>query len=254
MKRETNHAESTVYERLQDHVARGSRVSLEGLLDTITSNESAIVDTIRFNKKSVSIKLQWPFWLPPPSDNPGDYLGTMKDLTDFRRGLRKQLSGRDAGRHLSSALYGELREFLIVFTKAHRWGERVVQKLNSIGERRMAGRRSTTAIERQEGRKILRQAQMIQSTISEINKRAKSLKSRGPVLRRKILKDYGRDKHPWIRSLFPALRDLHGKPTLDNLNPQTIRKLVKAIIQKESYRETGTLHSLGAIDQVLRRQ
>jgi hypothetical protein len=116
----------------------------------------------------------------------------------------------------------------------------------------MAGRSKSCEIEKQEANHIRKQARVIQSTINEICHRIQFWKSRGPALRRKILKDYERDQYPWIGSLFPALRDLHGAPTIDNLDRHTIRKVVVAIIRRERHRETGTLHFLGAIDKVLR--
>lgn len=254
MKSKTNQEQASPLERLQDQVIRGRGQSLEVLLDSLTTDEPVTIEQVLFDRKSMSIRLRWPFWLSRALGDSNNYLGTVNSQKEFRKGLRKYFKGPDAGRYLSSALYSELRAFAILFIQAHRWGERVVDGLNSVGERRMAGRRSTTAIEKQEGKKILRQAQMIQSTISEISKRAKSLKSRGPALRRKILKDYGRDQYPWIGSLFPSLQDLHGTTTLEKLDPQKIRKLVIAIIQRETYRETGARHFLGAIEELLLHQ
>jgi hypothetical protein len=244
---------TTPYERLQNHVIRVRKESLKVLLDFIAPEAPATIQNIRFGKQSISMNLRLPFLLPP-ADDPGEYLGTVKAQVQFKERLRTFLSGPESGKHLSNALFKELKAFAVLFTGGHRWGERVLDGLNSVGEGRMPGRRSSIKIEKQEAHQILRQAQMIQPRVTEISNRAKSLKSRGQALRRKIMKDYDCDQHPWIRSLFPALQNLHGKPALNTLDPRTIRKLVAAIIRLERYRETGTSHSIGAIEQLLRRQ
>jgi hypothetical protein len=254
MKSNRNQEQASPFERLQDQVIRSRGQSLEVLLDSLTSDASVTFEQVLFDRKSMSIRLRWPFWLARPLGDPGDYLRTVNAQIEFRKGLRRHLKGHDAGRHLASALYRELKAFTILFTKAHRWGERVVDGLNSVGERRMAGRRSRVEIDKHESNQILRKARIIAPTIIKISDRAKSLKSRGPALRRKILRDYDRDQYPWIRSLFPSLRDLHGRPTLDKLDRRTTRKLVAAIVQREIYIETGTKHFLGAIEQLLRHQ
>jgi hypothetical protein len=249
MKPKTNEERATPYERLQDQVVHSRRPSLEVLLDFIGSKRPTTIKDIRFGNKSVSMTLRWPFLLPLAGD-PAECLGTPKARALFRKGLRKRLSGAAAGKHLSNALFKELRAFTIQFTGGHRWGERVLDGLNSVGERRMAGRRGSTEIEKDEANHIRRQAQIILPKITEISHRAKFWKTQGPIVRKRILKRYNRD--PWIDSLFPALRDLHGAPTLDNLDRSKIRQLVAAIIQKERYIESGTLHSLGAIRRLLR--
>jgi hypothetical protein len=250
MKTKTTQAQATPYERLQDQVIRSRGQSLEVLLDFIAPDVPAAIQNIRFGNKSISMTLRLPFRLPPAED-PGEYLGTVTAQAQFREGLRKHLSGPEPGRHLSNALFKEVRAFAVLTIGGHRWGERVLDGLNSVGERRMAGRRASIAIEKQEANQIRRQAQIILPTIIEISHRAKILKSRGPALRRKILKDYDRDTYLWIRSLFPALRDLHGRPTLDNLDQRTTGKLVAEIIRREGYRQTGTSHFLGAIYRLL---
>jgi hypothetical protein len=251
MKLKGGQAPVTPYERLQDQVIRSHGQSLELLLDFIAPEEPASIQKIRFGKQAISMTLRFPFLLPP-ADDPGEYLGTVKARAQFREGLRKYLSGPEAGKHLSNALFKELRAFTVLFTGGHRWGKRVLEGLNSVGERRMGGRPSKVEIEKQEAEQIRREALIIQSTVTEISRRAKSLKSRGPALRRKILKDYGRDQYPWIGSLFPALRDLHGTTTLEKLDTQKIHNLITIIIQRERYRKTGTLHFLGAINKLLR--
>ncbi len=180
---------------------------------------SVTIGQILFDRKYISISLRWPFLLSRTLGDAGDYLGTVNSQNEFRKGLRRHLKGRDAGKHLSSALYRELKAFTILFTKAHRWGETVVDGLNSVGERRMAGRRSSIEIETQEANRIRRQAQIILAAITEINRRAKTLRSRGPDLQKKILKDYIRDQFPWIGSLFPVLRDLHGEADTPQSRP-----------------------------------
>jgi hypothetical protein len=252
MKPKTNQAQITPYERLQDQMIRSRGQSLEALLDLIAPDVPVTIQNIRFGNESISMTLRWPFLLPL-ADDPGEYLGTVKAQARFREGLRKCLSAPDTGKHLSNALFKELRKFVVRFTGGHRLGERVSNGLNSTGERRMAGRPKSYAIEKLEANRIRCQAQIILPTISEISRRSKTLKSRGPALPKKILKDYGRDQYPWIGSLFPALRNLHGRPTLDNLDRRTTRKLVAAIIQREIYRDTGTRHFLGAIDELLRQ-
>lgn len=253
MKSKTISTQTGPYERLQRQVIRSRGQSLEALLDSLTTDEPVTIEQVLFDRNSISIRLRWPFLLSRTLGDAGDYLGTVSSQNKFRKGLRRHLKGRDAGKRLSSALYRELKAFTILFTKAHRWDKRVVDGLNSVGERRMAGRPKSYAIEKLEANRIRRQAQIILPAISEICRRAKTLKSRGPDLQKKILKDYIRDQYPWIGSLFPALRNLHGRPTLDNLDRRTTSKLVAAIIQRETYRETGTRHFLGAIDELLRR-
>ena len=253
MKRKADQAQATSYERLEDQVIRSRGQSLEVLLDFIAPRVPTTIQNIRFGDEFISMTVRFPFRLPP-ADDPGEYLGTVKSQAQFRERLRKRLSMPEAGKRLSNALFRELRTFAVLFTGGHRWGERVLHGLNSVGERRMAGRSSRVEIDKQEANQIRRQARIIEPTIIKISDRAKSLKSRGPTLRRKILRDYDRDQYPWIRSLFPALRDLHGTTTLEKLDRQKIRKLVTAIIQREAYRETGTRHFLGAIDELLPRQ
>jgi hypothetical protein len=151
MKRKTNQAEATPYERLQDQVIRSHGQSLEVLLDFIAPGVPATIQNIRFGKNSLSMTLRWPFRFPL-ADDPGEYLETVKAQAQFREGLRKHLSGPEAGKHLSNALFRELRAFAVRFNGAHRWGKRVIDGLNLIGERRLAGRPSVETIDKQEGK------------------------------------------------------------------------------------------------------
>ena len=239
----TNQEQAVARKRLEDHLIRSHGDYLKELLEFIAPDVPAKVQNTRFGDDSISMTVRLPFRWPPLGD-PGDYFGTVKARAQFRVGLRQHLSGPDTGRHLSNALFKELRAFTVLFTGGHRWGKRVLAGLKSVGEGRMAGRHSSNKIKKQEAYHIRRLAQMIQPTVTEISNRAKSFKLRGSILRTKILKDYGRDRYPWIRSLFPALENLHGKPTLSDLDPRTIRKLVTTIIQKETQRATGISHSL----------
>src|SRR5258708_23862238 len=122
MKPKTNQEQA---KRLEDHVIRSRRRHLKVMLDFIAPDEPTAVQNIRFNKESISMTLRWPFRLPLLS-NSGDYLGTLKARAQFREGLRKRLLGRDLGKHLSNALFKELRAFAVLFTGGHRWTQRVL--------------------------------------------------------------------------------------------------------------------------------
>jgi hypothetical protein len=153
MKPKTNQAQITPYERLQDQMIRSRGQSLEALLDLIAPDVPVTIQNIRFGNESISMTLRWPFLLPL-ADDPGEYLGTVKAQARFREGLRKCLSAPDTGKHLSNALFKELRKFVVRFTGGHRLGERVSNGLNSTGERRMAGRPKSYAIEKLEANRI----------------------------------------------------------------------------------------------------
>jgi hypothetical protein len=239
------------YETLLHHVIRNRKEPLASLLDRMTEDQPVKIKDVRFGRKGTSFNLLWDFRLPSPTGNRGECLETKEEQQSFQKRLRGHLLNVQSRKHLSNALFKELKAVTVAFVNVHYWDKKVAKAMTKVGERRSAGRRSGVEIEKREIRQARAQAQSIQQTITMIRDTAKSQKLDEAALHKQIRENYDRDNMPWIRSLFPALRELQGRPKLTALDWKGVRRLTSEVIQREKYRESGTRYSSTAMSRIL---
>jgi hypothetical protein len=235
------------------NIIRTLKSHVRSVLEACTFERPAKIESLQFEGDSIVLAIRWPFWLPPPTGHEGDYLSTRKSLKRFQQGFRRHLLEEQAGRKLSNLIYQELIEFTLRFMRIHRFGPKTVMQLRSIGGQRLAGRPASQPISKREVRWIKTEGQEIQDVIKQIRRSLKpGLALSEAAMLNKISLTYKRDAYPWMRSLRPALRDLHGGRSLTAPDTWSVKDLAAEIIRKERYRETGMSYSLQAIKRALR--
>jgi hypothetical protein len=235
---------------IEEQIRRWVERNLRSVLDTVSFDKPAQIERVNFRRTSVAIKIQWPFWVPPPG---GDYMASTQDIRRFKRGLRAHLCGEQLGKRLSNLLHQELIDFTANFLGVHRFGPKMVASLRSLGERRFGGRPHNDPISAAHARRIRREGGIIRKAIEEMRSTIKISKKQDTALRQQLKSDFDRDRYSWMRSFFPVFGTLQGKPSLRQLDRWSSIGFTAAILQKEIYRDTGRHYSLRDIEGDLRK-
>ena len=242
---------ASVNDRIRAQIARSLQPQLLELLEACTFGKSARVKDMKLDRAVATILVRWPLRLPPPTGNPGDYLGTQKSKKRFRKGLEAYFLEAQVAKRLSDHLYREMIEFTMLFMGIHRFGERTVEDVRRAGEKRLAGRPHADQISKNEAIDIRHLGGAIHKVLSQIRTLIRTSQLKESLLMEKIHRDYDGDANPWMRSFMPALQGLQGRPELRDLKSWSTRKLKVSIIHKECYRGSGKLYALGAINRLM---
>jgi hypothetical protein len=239
-------------EVLDNRIAQTLHFQIKQFMNVPFNFGAAQITNTRVVRDNLEVSIRMPFWLPPPTKDLSDWLGTPRAVKQVRQGFLRHLLSKKNFPRLSNLFYEEYKNFVYGFIGVFKFGENIVELIPPIGERHNAGR-PRQVVEEIDEIHILNECKKVFAVLNEIKQQIQKWRSRTPVLSDKkceerIRQQYPKDRFPWIRFFLrliqgiPVRRDrkgniLHGH--LSIASSWSALDLAVQVAQEIYYRETG---------------
>ncbi len=251
-----------------EQIARRLKMTLKVLADNCLPDEPVSIEKVIFRPYAVLLSIRWPFIMPTPANDSGEWFDTAGTVKRFRKELRAYLMENHAGRPLSNVLYEDFVEYLKRFIGVHRHGGRVVKRIGTVSERRLAGRPEGLKIPGKLRSEMRKDGTEVYNVVRAMRQKIRtwSLKAEDTKVIRRLGEHFNRDEYPWMRDFREAVKRLPRQrrfrvpcgvekeqpnesetPMLARPDSWSAIDLARQIIQEMYYRQTGTRYPLSAI-------
>lgn len=236
---------------------------------SVNRKRPAKVTAVSFVGSRLRLVVSWPFTSPLPTNDPGDYLSTKKDIDRFRQGFTKYLREDRVGWDLTKVLYDALGTSLFRhldiyrFTGTHlRHGKRLrvpAKLVKGLIARHLAGRREPH-ITKQEGGEIQRFASEVHQAVSEMREKIVTWQREAhdtekklgeDAIKHRLVSEYDTRNHPWMQYFSYCFRKVPvsaksrtpGRaPSLSDLQGWAASDLVRVIVRETLYVRKGVYY------------
>lgn len=243
-------------------VARSLQRNLRLLNDEFWAELPASFETIKLRNDGLAVSLRLPFLRPSPSGESGEWLSTQKAVDTIRNEFAAYLREKQSvAKRLATFFYTEFHDFLLGYTRGHRFNPEIVKMIKRPGERRMAGRPHIPIPERRV-RGVRRQVRTVFSAVLEMQSKIKTWKRTSPSITEGKIRDrleleFDCTRYPWTRYAFRDTKTLPVKPYhetrvgFDQPNKWSCPDVAVKWTQDWFYYETGHRYDLRHLKRLL---
>lgn len=222
----------------------------------------------------LKLSIVWPFSLPEPTGDSGDWPGTSKAVEDFAHDFKAYLAEERIGWELAKFLHSEFCRFLLKQAKAYRYApdrlkddvlERLEGFCNELTGHRFAGRREPH-IPAAEFSRLKQEAESILGVVSEMQLRIAEWKKAhedwdAKTVKDKLREEYDRERYPWMKYFGLCLRKLRPKANwkgaqLSIANPASWSAvdLARLVMKETLYHEYGVQYPASEIMKLVKAE